>query len=187
MSTFLNKITVLGDGAVGKTSLCARYMGKGFKRSYLATVGAQVSVKDIDFRGHHFRFQVWDFAGQPSWASLQRPYYLGAFGTILVFDLTRKRTLENLPNWINEQWTQNKSIQPTIVLGNKVDLRKKMPECVSTKEGQAFAKELSEKTKEHGFQVPYIETSAKTGEQVDQAFESLAENILIFRNIIIDE
>ncbi|MFQ5981107.1 MAG: GTP-binding protein [Candidatus Heimdallarchaeota archaeon] len=178
MKTFIYKITVIGDGMVGKTSLCRRYMGESFSGDYLATIGAQVHVKKVDVGGKKFKFQIWDIAGQPSWEALRKPYYYGAAGTVVVSDISRFESFENAPKWIAKQWSDGGKMIPTIVIGNKMDLRESIPAAIAPDQGKLLAKELSAKSKPAGFDVSYLETSAKTGENVQQAFALLARNIM---------
>ncbi|MFX0113336.1 MAG: GTP-binding protein [Candidatus Hodarchaeota archaeon] len=178
MKTLVYKITVIGDGAVGKTSLCARYMGKGFQKDYLGTIGAQVSVKEVKFEKKTFKFQIWDIAGQPSWGTLRDPYFNGAAGTLAVFDITRLETFENIPKWIEKQWTTCNGPIPSILLGNKIDLRESFPMAIIPKQGKNLARQLSKEGMKAEIEVSYLETCAKTGENVQEAFLLLAETIL---------
>lgn len=178
MKTFIYKITVIGDGAVGKTSLCRRYMGESFSGDYIATIGAQVHVREVEVGGKTFKFQIWDIAGQPSWEALRKPYYYGAAGTVVVSDISRVDSFANAPKWIAKQWSDGGRVIPTIILGNKADLRDSLPTAITPDQGKMLANELSEKSKKAGFDVAYLETSAKTGENVQQAFALLARNIM---------
>lgn len=173
------KITLLGDGAVGKTALRDRFMGKQFKANYMATIGAGFATKtaEIGDKKESIKFQIWDLAGQPRFQVIREMYYRGAVGALIVFDITRKEAFDHTVAWANEIWGKcGKSKVPIVLLGNKIDLREAFPEGIMPEEGQA----LSEKLSNGNFTVPYIETSAKTAENVHRAFTLLGENILNF-------
>ena len=171
------KITLLGEGAVGKTALRLRYLGEGFKQSYSMTIGADFAVKRVQVDGQEFVAQIWDLAGQVRFQSVREVYYQGTMGSLLVFDITRPETLHAIPNWIRELMEHNKNkstIVPMVLIGNKSDLRGKIPTALPREVGEKYAQSLSEWS---GYQVPYVETSAKTGDNVDQAFITLLRNI----------
>lgn len=169
------KIVVLGDGAVGKTALRHRYLGEGFKQSYSMTIGADFAVKRVDLDGKEIVAQIWDLAGQLRFQSVREVYYQGATGALLVFDITRSSTFESIPNWITELLENNKNkIVPMVLIGNKSDLRQTSPEAISYEAGLDYSKNLSDWSK---FEIPYVETSALSGDNVDQAFATLLRNI----------
>jgi small GTP-binding protein len=175
------KITLLGDGEVGKTSLCNRYMRKGFIEDYIMTVGADVSFKTLQVDKQKIKLQIWDIAGQPCFEAVRKSYFGGSIGALFVYDITRPETLENGRNWIAELWKHNeKGKVPVILLGNKVDLRHSFPSAVTSEQGQALADELSDPTLEVKLKIGHLETSAKTGKNVDEAFQTLAEELLKF-------
>ncbi|MFQ5980690.1 MAG: GTP-binding protein [Candidatus Heimdallarchaeota archaeon] len=168
------KVTLLGDGAVGKTSLRDRFMGKAFPTEYLMTIGADFAAKSIEIEGRRVKFQIWDLAGQPRFEMVREMYYKGALGGLLVFDVTRPYSFENTMSWIREVWGHNgKGRIPLVLLGNKIDLRSQFPMFVRSEQAEQLAKGLSEICSSDGFSIPYIETSAKTGENVEEAFSAL--------------
>ncbi|MHA2249554.1 MAG: GTP-binding protein [Candidatus Kariarchaeaceae archaeon] len=169
------KIVVLGDGAVGKTALRHRYLGEGFKQSYSMTIGADFAVKRVDLDGKEIVAQIWDLAGQLRFQSVREVYYQGATGGLLVFDITRTATFQSIPNWITELLENNKNkIVPMVLIGNKSDLRESSPEAISYDAGLEYAKNLSEWS---NFEIPYVETSALSGDNVESAFATLLRNI----------
>jgi small GTP-binding protein len=173
-------MTLLGDGAVGKTALCSRFMEKVFLGEYLMTLGTDVTLKTISVGKRQIQLQIWDIAGQPFFESIRESYYRGALGALFVFDVTRPETLQNGRNWIRELWKHSgKGEIPVVILGNKVDLRGEMTATVKPSEGEALAHELSESAQSE-IKIPYLETSAKTGQNVEQAFYLLAEEITAF-------
>ncbi|MHA2272547.1 MAG: GTP-binding protein [Candidatus Hodarchaeales archaeon] len=177
------KIALLGDGAVGKTALRDRFLGKEFMGTYTMTIGADFASKLITINGQELKFQIWDLAGQPRFKAVREAYYRGAVGALLVYDVVRPPSFEATPTWIMEAWKNNgKGRIPIVILGNKIDLRPSQPEVlqIRTEQGQALAEELSEITQPHGFGIDFLETSALTGENVENAFRSLAKNILSY-------
>ncbi len=175
------KIALLGDGAVGKTSLRTRYMGRGFTPQHLMTIGADFAAVDktINYNGtdYHVTFQIWDLAGQARFTDVRQRFYFGSLGGLLLFDVTRPESFQNIPNWLNEIWKNSGSgAVPIIVLGNKSDMRSNS--SVSVKKAEDYCQQLTKNTKQHGFEVIYIETSAKDGTNVDEAFEALGKRII---------
>ncbi|MFW9993971.1 MAG: Rab family GTPase [Candidatus Odinarchaeota archaeon] len=174
--TFLFKIVLAGDGAVGKTSLRERYLGRGFKSQYLQTVGADFALSTEKIGQKEVKFQIWDLAGQQRFQAVRSVYYAGALGALLVFDITRRDSFENLSSWVDEIWKHNgKGTIPVVLLGNKFDLRDEHSDCITEKEALKFAKDLSKKTKEKGFDIRFLNTSAKTGLNVSEAFQAIGE------------
>lgn len=172
------KITLLGDFAVGKTSLRHRFMGDFFDTSYMMTIGADFASKMINVEDRQIKFQIWDLAGQPRFSAVRKLYYRSAVGALLVFDITTPESYRNVQNWVEELWKHNGSgVLPIILLGNKLDLRDKFSEAITSDQGNAMAKQLSERTQEEGFDISYLETSAKTGKNVNQAFHDLGLKI----------
>ncbi|MHA1976298.1 MAG: Rab family GTPase [Candidatus Hodarchaeales archaeon] len=175
------KICLLGDGAVGKTALRERYLGKQFSSGYVMTIGADFAVKKTHINTEEgkksVKFQIWDLAGQPRFNSVRELYYKGSHGGLLVFDITRRDSFTNLTSWIEELYRNSgRGIMPITLLGNKVDLRNEVEDPVTPEEAQAYIEEIKGEY-EIKFDVPYLETSAKTGENVDESFNALAHTI----------
>ena len=176
------KICLLGDGKVGKTSLINRYLDKGFSSDYLPTLGSDFSAKEIRLESDHgpidFRFQIWDLAGQPSFGQIRRVYYKGSIGALLVFDLTSPKSLTNLVHWVKE-FSDNSGVlnHTLIILANKSDLKTQI--AVTTNEIEDYIQtNLQDANDSSLHQIHYLETSAKTGENVDEAFEYLGHSIV---------
>ena len=174
------KILLCGDGGVGKSSLREQFMGRGFKSNYMATIGADFAVKSwiYSYKGisYNFKYMIWDLAGQPGFSAIRKLYYQGGHGVLLVYDVTKYASYVNIEQWMTEI-IKNMSGKPSvlILLANKSDLRRNFPEAVTTDRGQTMAQDLSEK---HGYSlipVGFFETSAKTGENVQVAFEEFAK------------
>lgn len=158
---FIKKVSLLGEGAVGKTSLVRRYVLDVFSDDYLQTFGAKVTKKVANVEDIELTMMIWDILGQKSQVSLHSTYYSGSNGALVVFDVTRPETLEKLPDWIKDLKDTVGDI-PIIPIGNKKDL----PMAVS-------AEMMAEIERLTGNKI--IFTSAKTGEGVQEAFDALAK------------
>ncbi len=171
------KISLLGDGAVGKTSLRERFMGRGFRSEHMMTIGADFASYEKQISGYKTTFQIWDMAGQESFQSIRARFFRGSMGALCVFDVTRPESFINITNWINELWRNNgRGVIPITLLGNKSDLRNQ--HCVSTAQAEDYAQQLSDKTMKYGFEVQYLDTSAKEGLNVEEAFDTLGLTII---------
>ena len=166
---FKKKMCVIGDEGVGKTSLIRRFVVDKFDDKYIATIGTKTSKKNITVRSHdgdvNLKLMIWDILGQKSFYKLQESAYKGASGAFIVLDLTRRETLHTFKNWLSSMYKVTGPI-PIVVLANKndlVDLRK-----VEKNEIEGLSQKLK---------LEFFETSALTGENVDQAFLKMAELI----------
>jgi small GTP-binding protein len=182
--SLLAKICLCGDGWVGKTSLKSKYMGISFNSNYLPTLGADFAAKQVKIKfekkDKDMRLQIWDLAGQPTFNQTRTLYYRHTVGSFLVFDITQPNSLNNLEHWIYELSIRSGSPHVSvIVLGNKNDLRKEIEDCITREEAKKFIDEhLSGKFNNIDTRIIYLETSAKTGENVDFAFQELCIKIL---------
>jgi len=160
---YLFKAIVIGDGGVGKTALTVRFSKGIFTEDYKMTIGVDFNVKTISIEKPEgvirCKLQVWDTGGEERFGSIRPMYYQGSLGAILVFDLTNYASFEHLLKWIEEVRTNIKFEIPLLLVGNKSDLSDQR--AISMKEVKQFAKD---------FNLHYIETSAKTGESVDDCF-----------------
>ena len=174
------KLSLLGDGSVGKTSLRHRYLGKEFSTSYLATLGADFAIKEVNYDNQFtVRYQIWDLAGQPRFNQLRKTFYLGSQGAIIIYDVNSFDSFNNVKNWVNEFIANNgKGSGIILLVGNKIDLRN--DNSVTTKQGEDLANSLSSIIKK---EVPFIETSAKTGQNIEDAFKLITDYFLKSINI----
>ncbi|MHA2274635.1 MAG: GTP-binding protein, partial [Candidatus Kariarchaeaceae archaeon] len=173
------KIVLAGDGAVGKTALRHRYLGEGFQSKYMMTIGADFALKEVTIDGKAIKFQIWDLAGQQRFEVVRSVYYAGCLGALLLFDITRVDSFQNCSKWIKEIWTNNgKGTIPIVLLGNKSDLRDHADNPITSELAQRYADKLSEQTRPKGFHIRYLDTSAKTGLNVPEAFEELGRTYL---------
>ncbi len=146
-------------------------MGKSFRTTYKPTIGVDFALKEFPFGDDRiFQLQIWDVGAQEAFKAVRLMYYRSACGALLLFDITNPKSCENLSMWINEIYDNNGfGIIPIILLGNKIDLRDNMENTVDPQFGVRYAQEL---------RVKYLETSAKTGENVEKAFEILIGEIV---------
>ncbi|NXU61986.1 RB18B protein, partial [Horornis vulcanius] len=161
------KLLLVGDSAVGKSSLLRRFTDGAFEPRLKPTVGVDFKVKKMVVEGRAVQLAIWDTAGQERFRTLTPSYYRGAQGVVLVYDVTRKDTFTGLGKWLDEleMYTSSSSTVKMLV-GNKTD---KPDREVERKEGLQLARKHS---------LLFIETSAKTQDGVQHAFEELVIKIL---------
>ena len=159
------KLILGGDGSVGKTSMVHRFVDDAFQTDYKRTIGTSITKKECQFDGleSKVRFVIWDLGGQVQFKRVRQSYLAEAEAGILVFDLTRRETFDNIKSWYKEIIENAPRGMFLILVGNKCDLEDQR--MVSTAEGEDLARELG---------LAYMETSAKTGENVNDAFKMLA-------------
>jgi len=166
------KVVIIGDPAVGKTSLLTKYSSKQFQEKYLPTIGTNITKVKMDIENTELNLMMWDIAGQSHFYMLHKPYFNGGNAMMLVFDITRTSTYSNINNWYNTAVKYGLSRVPRILIGNKIDLNNER------KITRAHAQHLSDK-----LNAPYFETSAKTGENVNEVFQKIGELLLKSQNI----
>lgn len=170
------KICLIGDVGVGKTSLIRRYVLDVFDDKYIATIGTKVTKKEIEVKDprtgapQKIMLLVWDIMGQPSFREvLREAYFYGAEGALAVCDVTSKESLGELRYWVKAMSATTGKI-PIVFLGNKCDLRDETR--VPYQDLDVFAKKHDS---------PALLTSAKTGYNVEQAFITLVDKLLLSR------
>jgi small GTP-binding protein len=169
INTHKYKVLLLGDGAVGKTSLIRRYVDNKFSGQYATTMGMEPYYKEEKFENTVVGLSVWDVAGQERFKAMRKMFYRGTMGIILICDVTRRDTLENLVKWKDEVKDQLNLDLPIVVVTNKIDLEDRRE--FTPEEGKEFAEKL-------GNCNGYFETSALTGDQVKNMFNFLANEIM---------
>ncbi len=164
-SSYKFKVCLFGPGNVGKTSLLIRYIKDFFNTDLKKTIGSSFLIKDVVVDETDVRLLLWDIGGQDIFKKLKTIYFKGSNAAFGVFDVTDPQSLLKLPGWVSSiKKTVKKSI-PMIIVGNKIDLERQ----VGRQEAEDLAKRLN---------CDYLETSAKTGEKVEIAFEKIARACL---------
>ncbi len=157
------KMVVVGDNAVGKTSLIKTFVEKKFTLDYRPTLGTNILMKKVEVEDGEVHLAVFDIAGQERWKQMRKAYYQGSHMAFIVADLTRKNTFNNVKNfWVSDLLENTGSI-PILLLANKVDLKRE----ISNEEVKKIADQAGIDT--------VIETSAKTGQAVELAFQTLVK------------
>eukprot|EP01091_Cochliopodium_minus_P008763 TRINITY_DN203_c0_g1_i1.p1 TRINITY_DN203_c0_g1~~TRINITY_DN203_c0_g1_i1.p1 ORF type:complete len:224 (-),score=52.04 TRINITY_DN203_c0_g1_i1:100-732(-) len=163
---YLFKYIIIGDTGVGKSCLLLQFTDKRFQPVHDLTIGVEFGARMITIDGNQIKLQIWDTAGQESFRSITRSYYRGAAGALLVYDITRRETFNHLSVWLEDAKQHSNNNMTIMLIGNKSDLDHKR--AVTFEEGQKFANENG---------LVFMETSAKTALNVEQAFIGTAKNI----------
>ncbi|KAJ1903918.1 GTP-binding protein, partial [Tieghemiomyces parasiticus] len=146
--------------------LLLRFSDDSFTPSFITTIGIDFKIRTIELDGKRIKLQIWDTAGQERFRTITTAYYRGAMGILLVYDVTDERSFNNIHNWIrNVEQYANEGVN-RILVGNKCDMDEK--KVISKEQGQALAEE---------HQIRFLETSAKSNINVEEAFFSLARDI----------
>ncbi len=164
---YIYKIATAGEGGVGKTTLLQRYVEGKFNEKTKLTIGVEFFSKELDFEGNHFILQLWDFGGQERFRFMIDGYITGVKGVLLMFDLTRMDSLNNLQEWVKILRKQNANL-PLLFVGTKLDLANY--EDINND----YIIDLKNKYNCYDF----IKVSSKTGENVKETFEKIVYAIL---------
>ena len=161
----LYKILLLGDSSVGKTCFLMRYTDNTYQEIHMSTIGIDNKFKDVELEdGKKVKIQIWDTAGQDRFRSITRNYYKGANGIVLIFDVTNKKSYENVKNWVKQIKEEVSSRVTIILVANKID--DVNHRIVTKEEGEKIANECG---------LMFFECSAKTGENIEHAFNELVK------------
>jgi len=165
---YLFKILLIGDSGVGKSCLLLRFADDNFfAESYISTIGVDFKIKTVEIDGITVKLQIWDTTGQERFRTITSSYYRGAHGILVVYDTTDVTSFSNLKQWLGEISRYACESVDKCILGNKCDLKEQRTVEYST--GKEFA---------DSYDIPFLETSAKTGVNVENAFITCARNIM---------
>ena len=176
---YLFKVVLIGDSGVGKSNLLSRFTRNEFNLESKSTIGVEFATKSIQSEGKTIKAQIWDTAGQERYRAITSAYYRGAVGALLVYDISKHGTFENVERWLKELRDHAEANIVVMLVGNKSDL--KHLRGVETDEAMSFAEQHS---------LAFIETSALDSTGVDTAFQRILTEIyrlMSRRNIAADD
>ncbi len=163
----LFKLLLIGDSGVGKTCVLFRYADDTFNTTFISTIGIDFKIKTIELDGKRIKLQIWDTAGQERFHTITTSYYRGAMGIILVYDITNQKSFDNITKWLQNIEMHASADVERLLIGNKSDWEDRR--VVPKERGEELAKSQG---------IAFLETSAKTNHNIDEAFETLARLIL---------
>ena len=173
----LFKLILIGDSYVGKSNILLKYLKNQFNENSKTTIGVEFGTKNIIINNKRIKIQIWDKSGQERYRSITSAYYKGAKGALIIYDITRKNTFDNIDKWITDlKLNRDKNIC-IIILGNKSDLIDKRE--INKNDGIKKAEM---------YKIAFLETSALNGDNISKAFDELIEQIVINnKNIFQDD
>lgn len=163
---YLFKVVLIGDSGVGKSNLLSRFTRNEFNLESKSTIGVEFATKSIQTEGKTIKAQIWDTAGQERYRAITSAYYRGAVGALLVYDMSKKVTFENVSRWLEELRLHAEAGIVVMLVGNKSDLRQYR--TVQTEDAVHFAESEG---------LAFIETSANDGSGVEAAFHNILTEI----------
>ena len=167
------KILLIGDSFVGKTSLLLKYCDGQFPEAHMATIGVEFKDKIINVGKWKVRLQIWDTSGQERFRSITQNFYRNADGILFVYDVTNRESFSHIKDWLMDSQVEDSDIK-RILVGNKIDLEDKR--AIDAEKMNSFAESKKMKC---------FETSAKSGENVENIFKEIS--LLILENKTDDE
>ena len=163
-SHYLFKYIIIGDTNVGKSCMLLQFQNKKFQDDHDITIGVEFGTRIVTVENRPIKIQIWDTAGQEAFKSITRQYYNGAAAALLVYDVTRRETFDHIASWLEDARKYGNPNMTFMLIGNKCD--QDDHRIVSKEEGEQFAKEKG---------LLFMETSAKTAENIEEAFTKTAE------------
>ncbi|KAK2999916.1 hypothetical protein RJ639_024234 [Escallonia herrerae] len=163
---YLFKVVLIGDSGVGKSNLLSRFTRNEFCLESKSTIGVEFATRTLQVEGRTVKAQIWDTAGQERYRAITSAYYRGALGALLVYDVTKPTTFENVSRWLKELRDHADSNIVIMLIGNKTDL--KHLRAVATEDAHGFAEKEG---------LSFIETSALEALNVEKAFQTILAEI----------
>ncbi|XP_015875837.1 ras-related protein RABA2a [Ziziphus jujuba] len=163
---YLFKVVLIGDSGVGKSNLLSRFTRNEFCLESKSTIGVEFATRTLQVEGRTVKAQIWDTAGQERYRAITSAYYRGALGALLVYDVTKPTTFENVSRWLKELRDHADSNIVIMLIGNKTDL--KHLRAVATEDAQSYAEKEG---------LSFIETSALEATNVEKAFQTILGEI----------
>jgi len=160
------KIILIGDSGVGKTNIMSKFLKNQFMEESKATIGVEFGSKLFNHEGHKIKAQIWDTAGQEKYKAITGAYYKGSKGALVVYDITQKKSFENIEKWVNDLKVAGDPKITIILIGNKSDLEDKR---------QVLKDQGEEKARSFG--CAFLETSAYSGDNIEKAFNLMIKEI----------
>ena len=160
------KLIVLGDSGVGKTNIIQRYVSDQFSSETKATVGVEFFTKTFKVNDDILKLEIWDTAGQERYKAITSAYYRGSRGALLVYDITRNETFNNIEKWMNDVKEKVEGSLKLLIIGNKSDLNEERKMSIEAALNKA-----------RQFNVPLMETSALNSNNIKRAFETLLKEM----------
>ncbi|RLN83451.1 hypothetical protein BBO99_00002125, partial [Phytophthora kernoviae] len=181
----LFKLVLIGDSGVGKSCLLLRFADDAFTESYITTIGVDFRFRTVKIDNKTVKLQIvrdvpvtrvlWDTAGQERFRTITSAYYRGADGIIMVYDVTSQESFDHVNDWLNEVNRYASEGTCKLLVGNKSDISDN--KAVSYETAKVFADSLS---------IPFLETSAKNAQNVEEAFLTMASELITIREMVGD-
>ncbi|KAG5252362.1 hypothetical protein OIU76_021711 [Salix suchowensis] len=163
---YLFKIVLIGDSGVGKSNILSMFTRNEFCLESKSTIGVEFATRTLQVDGKTVKAQIWDTAGQERYRAITSAYYRGAVGALLVYDITKRQTFDNVQRWLRELRDHADSNIVIMMAGNKSDL--KHLRAVQEQDGHAFAEKEG---------LSFLETSALEGTNIEKAFQTILTEI----------
>ncbi|KAK9070979.1 hypothetical protein SSX86_009547 [Deinandra increscens subsp. villosa] len=163
---YLFKVVLIGDSGVGKSNLLSRFTRNEFCLESKSTIGVEFATRTLQVEGRTIKAQIWDTAGQERYRAITSAYYRGALGALLVYDVTKPTTFENISRWLKELRDHADANIVIMLIGNKTDL--KHLRAVAVEDAQSFAEREG---------LSFIETSALEAINVEKSFQTILGEI----------
>jgi len=164
---YLFKLVLIGDSGVGKSCLLLRFADDAFTESYISTIGVDFRFRTVKIDEKTVKLQIWDTAGQERFRTITSAYYRGADGIIMVYDVTSMDSFDHVNDWLKEVNRYASEGTCKLLVGNKSD--RTIDKVVTTEQAKEFADELG---------IEFLETSAKSAKNVEEAFLAMAGELI---------